>query len=118
MKIINTDSKTLSLVFHKENYSRKIIYKCLYWYTDRYDMDISEKNQSYEVVMTLNSGEEIDVPFLIQKLKQDIADYKLREIVYEETKNIKELIMAKAFSNFSWENEDSETSSFGSLPNN
>ena len=36
---------------------------------------------------------------LNKKVNQDLHDYSLRQIVIEETKNIRDLIVAKAFSN-------------------
>ena len=35
----------------------------------------------------------------MDKLNQDFIDYNLRDIVSKETKNVRELIIAKAFSN-------------------
>jgi His-Xaa-Ser system protein HxsD len=36
---------------------------------------------------------------LLQKLERDLIDFNLRDIVTKETKNIRDLLTAKAFSN-------------------
>ena len=33
----------------------------------------------------------------LQKLERDLIDFKLREIVVKETKNVRDLLIAKAF---------------------
>lgn len=88
-------------------YSRDALVKCLYWYADRFKIDMDkDKGRYYEVELkplpALNlHDEELEKVFL--KLKQDIMDFNLRDLVTKETKNIRELLIAKAFSNFDTE---------------
>jgi hypothetical protein len=43
------------------------------------------------------SQEQLEI--LLQKLERDLIDFNLRDIVTKETKNIRDLLTAKAFSN-------------------
>ena len=36
----------------------------------------------------------------IEKIKQDLLDFKLRDIINKETRIIRELLIAKAFANY------------------
>jgi His-Xaa-Ser system protein HxsD len=84
-------------------YSKDSIFKCLYWYGDKFHTNVSfANNNTYKVSIkpmadNLISSEEADK--LLQKLERDLIDFNLRDIVTKETKNIRDLLIAKAFSN-------------------
>lgn len=84
-------------------YSKDSVFKCLYWYGDMYHTNISfADSNTYKISlkpMTDNpiSGELAEK--LLQKLERDLIDFNLRDIVTKETKNIRDLLTAKAFSN-------------------
>ncbi len=90
-------------------YSRDAVAKCLYWYADRFEITIrADKNGEYDVRLEPLPGSKIaedDLEKLLLKLKKDLIDFNLRDIVTKETKNIRDLLVAKAFSNF--DSEDS-----------
>ncbi len=93
--ILNLDSSV---------YSRDALVKCLYWYADRFEIDMHKDVQgNYGLELkprpTLNV-QEGELEKLLLKLKQDLVDFNLRDLVTKETKNIRELLIAKAFSNF------------------
>jgi His-Xaa-Ser system protein HxsD len=84
-------------------YSKDSIFKCLYWYGNKYHTNISfADSNTYKVTikpMTDNVLSKEQAEELLQKLERDLIDYNLRDIVTKETKNIRELLTAKAFSN-------------------
>lgn len=81
--------------------------KCVYWYANRFDISVDRNKEGYfEIVLkplptfVIKDGE---LEKLFFKLKQDIVDFNLRDIVTKETKNVRELLIAKAFSHFDTE---------------
>lgn len=84
-------------------YSKEAIFKCLYWYGNKYRTNISFADENTYLI-SLKPLESLlsDTNSLhntLQKLEKDLVDYNLRDIVSKETKNIRELLIAKAFSN-------------------
>lgn len=78
-------------------YSIDVIFKCFYWYTGKFDISITNKDNSVIVAMSsIPDGETITETY-IAKIRRDLIDFKLRSIVAEETKTVRELIIAKAF---------------------
>ncbi|HTN37322.1 MAG TPA: His-Xaa-Ser system protein HxsD, partial [Arachidicoccus sp.] len=79
-----------------ELYSEDVIFKCFYWYGDTFHVDISSQSKK-EYAILLTPKNDIDYDLIIGKIKTDLIDFKLRDIVSKETKTIRELIIAKAF---------------------
>lgn len=84
-------------------YSKDSIFKCVYWYTAKYNTEISFHNPTTFKV-ALKSITNVPIPFddlrkLQIKLQRDLIDFNLRDIVTKETQNIRDLLIAKAFSN-------------------
>lgn len=87
-------------------YSKESIVKCLYWYSDDFEIDVELVSNSYQISLqplTEFSKEEIEK--VRTKLKKEFLDYNLREIVKRQTTTIRELIIAKAFSNGEFDEE-------------
>lgn len=84
-------------------YSKDSIFKCLYWYGDKYHTNVSfADSNTYRVtvkpISTIKLSED-EQQYLLLKLERDLVDYNLRDIVTKETQNIRDLLIAKAFSN-------------------
>jgi hypothetical protein len=47
-----------------------------------------------------NQFDENSLQKLKEKISQDLIDFKLRDIVFQETQTIRELLLAKAFANY------------------
>ena len=81
-------------------YTLDAIKKCLYWYSDNFTFDLSNNDNTITITISnidsKNSNEITDD--LISELKSDLIDYEVRNIVNKETKMVKELLIAKAFS--------------------
>jgi His-Xaa-Ser system protein HxsD len=84
-------------------YSSKTVFKCIYWFGDKFHVNVQQES-SREYVITLRPMPDANIPegelfYYLQKLERDLVDFHLREIVSKETGSIRELLVAKAFSN-------------------
>jgi His-Xaa-Ser system protein HxsD len=84
-------------------FSREVVLKCLYWFGDKFHTSVGQQDAAtYCITLrpldNANLKDE-DLEFYLQKLERDVVDFHLREIVNKETKNIRDLLVAKAFSN-------------------
>ena len=84
-------------------YSKDAILKCLYWYGDKFHATVTlENDQQYRVSLVPTTAHLLDLgdmELYLQKLERDIIDFNLRDIVTKETRNVRDLLIAKAFSN-------------------
>lgn len=90
-------------------FNKEAIMKCLYWYGDKFHVDLQLNNSGfYNISLRLHESLETkpgDLEFYLQKLERDLIDYSLRDIISRETKNIRDLLVAKAFSNGEFDEE-------------
>ena len=84
-------------------YSKDSIFKCLYWYGDKFHTNLSfADSNTYRVSIKPISTIQLSsdgLENLLLKLERDLVDFNLRDIVTKETKNVRDLLIAKAFSN-------------------
>jgi His-Xaa-Ser system protein HxsD len=84
-------------------YSKDSIFKCLYWYGDKYHTNVSfADSNTYRVSVkpiSTNNHTPLELENLLLKLERDLVDFNLRDIVTKETQNVRDLLIAKAFSN-------------------
>lgn len=84
-------------------YSKDCIFKCLYWYGDKFHTNVSFADaNTYKVsVKSISTTQlnNIELEQLLLKLERDLVDFNLRDIVTKETQNVRDLLIAKAFSN-------------------
>lgn len=84
-------------------YSKDSIFKCLYWYGAKFHTNISFADiNTYKVSIKPVSTailNETELEQLLLKLERDLVDFNLRDIVTKETQNVRDLLIAKAFSN-------------------
>jgi His-Xaa-Ser system protein HxsD len=87
----------LTLFIEKDIYNEDVLHKCFYWYSREFNVDISSfSNTLYSIRLQPILGSQ-DWQKTIERIKRDLIDFKLRDIVTKETKPIRELIVAKAF---------------------
>lgn len=83
-------------------YSKDSIFKCLYWYGNNYHTSFSNfDSETFQVSikpMSQTKLSESEKEELLMKFNRDIVDFNLRDIVTKETMNIRDLLVAKAFS--------------------
>lgn len=87
----------------KALYSKDSVFKCLYWYGDKFHTNLSFADSntfrvSVKPISTMQlSSDELEN--LLLKVERDLVDFNLRDIVTKETQNVRDLLIAKAFSN-------------------
>lgn len=94
------DSSTVSFNVDLKVFNERVLSKVLYWISDKYI--ISWKNESdiakINLECKIGSITKNDIEILKERLSQDFIDFKTREIINQETKTIRELLLVKAFS--------------------
>jgi His-Xaa-Ser system protein HxsD len=84
-------------------FSKEAIFKCLYWYGDKFHANVAfADSQTYLIKLKAinNLGiNEDELDLYLQKLERDLIDYQLRDTITKETQNVRDLLVAKAFSN-------------------
>lgn len=83
-------------------FSKDSIFKCLYWYTENFSVKSEINLEEHFIKISLRQKEstkiDSDLENILLKLERDLLDFNLRDIVTKETKNIRDLLIAKAFS--------------------
>jgi His-Xaa-Ser system protein HxsD len=96
--------RTIIIYLETALYSKDSIFKCLYWYSDKFDIVTNTVVEKYYEIKfkpnTTTCINDNDLEKYFNDLKRDFIDFNLRDIVTKETKNIRELLIAKAFSNY------------------
>ena|SRR5579872_6145145 len=92
------------LVFVESNlYSKEAVFKCLYWFGDKFYTGVSfADSNTYRISLRPLSAANInpdEFQLYLQKLERDLVDYQLRDTIANDTQNIRDLLVAKAFSN-------------------
>lgn len=89
-------------------YSREAIFKCLYWYGNKFRTGINLANTTYEITLTPLAtvvAETENFTETLEQLERDLIDFNLRDIVTRETRNVRDLLIAKAFANGEFEED-------------
>ncbi|HVI48724.1 MAG TPA: His-Xaa-Ser system protein HxsD [Chitinophaga sp.] len=104
---IHQDNNRLYLSVDAAIYTEAVIFKCLYWYTNTFEVDIcQEPATKFNITLTPKAASpEPEWNTIQAKLKQDLIDFKLRQLINNETQNIRELIIAKAFAYYEQETD-------------
>lgn len=110
MKNIASTSEALRFTLDGSQYSEAVIYKCFYWYGKDFSVSIDKMESDFAIVLTKRDDTVLNPEELIRKINRDLNDFKLRAIVSDETRNIRELLIAKAFAHYEEEDPDSEIS--------
>ncbi len=98
--------KKISIELDGNIYSRDAIMKCLYWYSTDYKIDITQEGTVYIInIEPYHKVSDEHLNQMAKKLRTEFLDYNLRDIVKKETTTIRELIIAKAFSNGEFDEE-------------
>jgi His-Xaa-Ser system protein HxsD len=96
MVITPIDETTIQIKIDNTLYSSEVVHKCFYWYAGKYSVEINTEQNS--IVINLSSpNKEWDIESVVSKVKTDLIDFKTREMISTETKNIREMLIAKAF---------------------
>ncbi|UPK68485.1 His-Xaa-Ser system protein HxsD [Chitinophaga filiformis] len=95
----------LTLILDRAFYPESVLLKCFYWYSNAFEVEIMPFELTrYKIVLAHKDAQiTVDWDTVIFKLKKDLVDFKLRQIVTDETKTVRELIVAKAFAYYDQE---------------
>lgn len=83
-------------------YNDTVLTKTLYWYSNLFNISREIIDQHKErITMTYKKSVEKKMPLdaVVDKLNQDLADYKTRDIIHRETKDVRNILYIKAFAN-------------------
>ena len=82
-------------------FPQDVVFKCFYWYGHNFSIDIDHTEQQFVITLTPKNGSlDADAMTALEnKVRTDLVDFKTRSIVAQETKIIRELLVAKALSN-------------------
>lgn len=89
-------------------YPSDVIFKCFYWYGDQFSIEIIPEDDSL-LKVSLFAKQPLTLAQLnaiTERIRNDLIDFKTRDIVSKETRIVRELIIAKAFSHSQEFNED------------
>ena len=81
----------MKLEIPKSTYSIKSVKDTIYWFSNDFEI-LLEDSESHYIINCNNPNDEFSKLFL-----QSLNDFSLRDIIYEETKEIKNLVAGKAF---------------------
>lgn len=86
----------MTIIIDRNLYSDACISKCIYSFSGEFECQrtLSGETETIELFPCLPINEE---EALKRRFLQRLNDYKLREIVIEETKDIRTILYAKAF---------------------
>lgn len=90
-------------------FSTDVILKCLYWYGERFHTTVTLiDSQTFSILLKplgVVGTSETELDSYLQKFERDLIDYQLRGMITKETQNVRDLLVAKAFSNGEFDEE-------------
>lgn len=94
-------SNGLEIVVDQQQVSEATLHKCFYWYTRDYQVTILPgANHQTQVRLVAKEQTAVDLTALQHQVHNDLLDFRLRELIAEETRPIRELLVAKAFAHY------------------
>lgn len=97
MKVIECSEDRLVLDVDATLYPEPVVFKCFYWYGDRFTVDIQREAEDRLRVSLLPHDPIPDWTQVQTRIRRDLIDFRTRQIVADETRAVRELIAAKAF---------------------
>jgi His-Xaa-Ser system protein HxsD len=90
-----------SVNIDREIYDDSIISKAVYWHTESFVIErvVNANLETVTFQSRKNELSETEKESVLQKFNQDLNDYKLRQIIEQETKDIRTILYVKAFAN-------------------
>jgi len=83
-------------------FNENVITKALYWYTEFFNIYWNKKSESVSVIILKvkpNTNKTYTFEDVASKFNQDLIDYKNRDLIIHETKDIRNILYVKAFAN-------------------
>ena len=89
------EQKTIVLTLDHSLYAKKTLFKTCYKFTDRVFVYIKNENNAYKIFLTIKN-DTVDITRLTEEFTNELLDQELRELVLEDTKNIRDTIVTRA----------------------
>lgn len=98
---VKVDNKTIQCKIDGEIFNERVVFKSLYWFSGDYNIYsvLSDKLVILKIEKKKGLFTDNDVNELRSNLNQSLIDFKTRDVINQETKNIREILLIKAFSN-------------------
>ena len=91
----------LVVLVDAQTFSEATLHKCFYWYTRDYQVTIQPGADHHTQVQLVAKDQVVVDPATLQhQVHNDLLDFRLRELIAEETRPIRELLVAKAFAHY------------------
>ena len=84
--------------YAKELYEKEVILKAAYAFTDRLYIHLDADEMYYKVQLISKSEEDIEEKVLYAEFENELIAQETRKVIAEQTKNIREMIVARALS--------------------
>jgi His-Xaa-Ser system protein HxsD len=93
--------QTFSIEVDRQIYNDTVISKAIYWHTANFVINrvVNRNTETITFHAKGNSFSENEIEKVLTKFNQDLNDYKLRQIITEETKDVRTILYIKAFAN-------------------
>ena len=92
---------SFSIEIDRKVYNDAAISKAVYWHTENFliNREVNGNAETISFKAKKNEISETEKENILQKFNQDLHDYKLRQIIEQETKDIRTILYIKAFAN-------------------
>lgn len=98
---VHLENGRVEVLVPNEQYSETMLHKCFYWYTRDYRVEIIPSNDGQtSIFLTPKDAGPVDFTGLQSQVHNDLLDFRLRELIAEETRPVRELLLAKAFAHY------------------
>ena len=93
---------TFCFTINASIFNERVLTKALYWYTESFIIYWNEnKDNLFEITLELkpSANKIYTFEYVTHKFNQDLIDYKNRDLITNETKDIRNILYVKAFAN-------------------
>jgi His-Xaa-Ser system protein HxsD len=93
------ENATLIINLPTDIYSKEAILNSIYWQLGNFKVFFAKTNENgYKISIDIRNVSKDRLDTFKHEFSSDLIDFELREIINHESQNVKELIIAKAFS--------------------
>jgi His-Xaa-Ser system protein HxsD len=98
---LQIDNKTVQCTIDSDIFNERVITKSLYWLSENYNLYQELSGKLFKIRIELKTGffMQSNIDELKSHLNQNLIDFKTRDIINQETKSIREILLIKAFAN-------------------
>lgn len=83
-------------------FNENVITKALYWYIESFSVFWNKRSENiHEITLKVmpDAKNKYTFEYITNKFNQDLIDYKNRDLIIKETKDIRNILYVKAFAN-------------------